>query len=377
MSALRFRNALLYDGKARCFREGGFTVEGGRFAELREYDNAVDLGGAPVLPGLIDLHTHGRGGFDFLTADVAQMREMKRQYAAKGVTTVVPTLASGRLTEMLDAVSRVKEAGFRAVHIEGRYLNPARRGAHHPALLAPLSAEEIPLFAERAGGMKLHFTAAFELDGDGRFLSALLSCGATASLGHSDADYETASRLAEQGVRSFTHLFNTMPPLHHRAGGAAAAGLLSDAYTEIICDGFHLAPETVALIGRIKSPDRVILVTDSMEGTGCPDGEYFIAGNPVRLSGGRAYTEEGAIAGSTLELLDAIGNYASFRGIPFAGAVPCATANPAALLGLSDVGSIAPGKRADFLVLNKDFSLRQVCCGGKELERESDTEPLF
>ncbi len=366
MSTLRIKNALLYDAGERSFKKGGFTVENGKFAEMREYENAVDMGGALIIPGLIDVHTHGRGGFDFISATVTEMKEMRRLYAAKGVTTVVPTLASDTLENMLDAVSRAKEAGFRAVHMEGRYLNPERRGAHHVSLLAPLSEREAILFAERAGNMKLHVTAAYELDRDGKFLSALLAHGATAGLGHTDADFETAMSLVARGVRSFTHLFNTMPPIHHRRGGAVMAGLLSDAYTEIICDGFHLAPETVSLVGKVKSPEKVVLITDSMEGTGCPDGNYSIAGNPVCLRGGKAYTLDGAIAGSTLELLDAVENYSAFRKIPFAGAVSCATSNPAAMIGLDDVGCIAPGKRADFLVLAGDFSLKEVYCAGEK-----------
>ncbi len=366
MSTLRIKNALLYNAEDRSFKKGGLTVENGKFAEIRAYENAVDMDGALILPGLIDVHTHGRGGFDFISASVTQMKEMKKLYAAKGVTTVVPTLASDTLENMLDAVSRVKEAGFRAVHIEGRYLNPKRRGAHNISHLAPLSEEEAALFAERAGAMKLHVTAAYELDRNGKFLSALLAHGATAGLGHTDADFETAMSLVSQGLRSFTHLFNTMPPIHHRNGGAVLAGLLSDAYTEIICDGIHLAPETVSLIGKVKSPEKVVLITDSMEGTGCPDGNYSIAGNPVCLNGGKVYTSDGAIAGSTLELLDAVKNYSAFRKIPFAGAVSCATSNPAAMIGFDDIGSITPGKRADFLVLAHDFSLKEVYCGGEK-----------
>lgn len=147
----------------------------------------------------------------------------------------------------------------------------------------------------------------------------------------------------------------------------AAAGLLSDAYTELICDGFHVSPEMISLAGRVKSPERVVLITDSMEGTGCPDGDYSIAGNPVILRGGRAYTADGAIAGSTLDLIDGVRNYSEFRNIPFAGAVPCATSNPADMIGLSDTGRIEPGFRADFVVLNPDFSVREVYISGNRI----------
>lgn len=367
MNCLKIRNALVFDNRKRGFFRGGFTVSGGRFTDLREPENGTDMDGAMIIPGLVDVHTHGRGGYDFVSATVPQMKEMKRLYAEKGVTAVVPTIASDTLDNMLSAVSRVRESGFRAVHIEGRYLNPKRRGAHREDLLAPLSSAEVALFRERAGNMRLHFTAAFELDADGSFLDAIRSGGATAGLGHTDADYGTAMKLAENGIRSFTHLFNAMPPVHHRAGGAAAAGLLSDAYTELICDGFHVSPEMISLAGRVKSPERVVLITDSMEGTGCLDGDYSIAGNPVILRGGRAYTADGAIAGSTLDLIDGVRNYSEFRNIPFAGAVPCATSNPADMIGLSDTGRIEPGFRADFVVLNPDFSVREVYISGNRI----------
>lgn len=361
---MNLKNALIYDAESRAFRKSGFSWENGRITGLRETENSVDAEGDLILPGLIDVHTHGRGGYDFNTASVAELKVMKRLYALQGVTTVVPTLASDTLENMLNAVSRIREAGYRAVHVEGRYLNPQKRGAHAAALLSPLEPDEVALLASRAGDMHLHISASYELDTDGAFLSSVLANGATAGLAHTNATYEEAIKAVSHGLRSFTHLFNTMPPIHHRAGGAVLAGLLSDAYVEIICDGFHLAPETVALVGKTKDPSRVVLITDSMEGTGCPDGRYAIAGNPVHLKNGKAYTEDGAIAGSTLELLDGIKNYAAFRDIPLAGAVSGATANPAAMLNLEGVGELKVGYRADFLRLSPNFELKEVYVGG-------------
>ena len=131
-----------------------------------------------------------------------------------------------------------------------------------------------------------------------------------------------------------------MPQIHHRAGGAVVAGLLSDAYAEIICDGFHLAPETVRLVNRVKDPAKVILITDSMEGAGCPDGLFHIAGRDVFVKDGKAYTADGTISGSTLNLFDGVKNYAAFSGIPVAKAINAATVNPATMLGLEKVGAI-------------------------------------
>ncbi|MBE6637326.1 MAG: N-acetylglucosamine-6-phosphate deacetylase [Ruminococcaceae bacterium] len=361
---MTLKQVQLYDAETGSFRAGSLSWENGRISDCCLSDEASDGEGDLILPGLIDVHTHGRGGYDFNDATADELLEMKRLYAERGVTTVVPTLASDTFDNMLLAIRRIREAGFCAVHVEGRYLSPNRRGAHAAALIAPLNPEEVADLRAAAGEMHLHLSAAYERDPDGAFLAAVKANGATAGLAHTDATYEEAMTAVSRGLRSFTHLFNTMPAIHHRKGGAILAGLLSDAYTEIICDGFHLAPETVALVNKAKSPSRVVLITDSMAGTACPDGNYAIAGSPVILRGGKAYTEEGAIAGSTLELLDGVKNYAAFCHLPFAEAVAAATANPAAMLGLSDIGSLKTGYRADFIRLSPSLELKEVYVGG-------------
>ena len=366
---MTIKQVAIYNTETKSFFCGDISFENGVITEITSCDVTPDTAYDFVIPGLVDMHTHGRGGFDFNTASEDEMKQMKQLYAKEGVTTVVPTLASDTLPNLVSSIEKIKAAGYAAVHMEGRYLNPKRRGAHAEHLLAPLTQEELTLLAKAADGMKLHVSASYELDKDGSFLAAVKDVGATAGLAHTDATYEEAMQLVEKGLTSFTHLFNAMPPLHHRAGGAVSAGLLSDAYTEIICDGFHLAPETVHLVQKTKDPSRVLLITDSMEGTGCADGEYSIAGNPVYLKGGKAYTVEGAIAGSTLELLDGVKNYAAFSGVSFEEALLGATANPAKALSLENVGSLSIGKQADFVVLSPDLAIKDVYVGGKEIAR--------
>ena len=268
-------NLRIYNGETKSFMQGSLAFENGKITQITFDENtapseALDI----VIPGLVDVHTHGRGGFDYNTATLDEMVTMKRLYAEQGVTTVVPTLASDTLENLIGSIEKIRKAGYTAVHMEGRYLNAKRRGAHAEHLVAPLAPEEVSLLKEAAGEMHLHISASYELDTDGEFLKAVKACGATAGLAHTDASYDQAIHAVENGVISFTHLFNAMPPLHHRAGGAVMAGLVSNAYTEIICDGFHLAPETVKLVKTAKDPNRVVLITDSMEGTGCADGDY-------------------------------------------------------------------------------------------------------
>ena len=249
-------------------------------------------------------------------------------------------------------------------HLEGRYLNPKRRGAHAADLLVAPDASEMEALMERVEGAR-HISAALEQEGGEEFLRRALSMGATVSLGHTDADFEQASALIDKGVTGLTHTFNAMPPLHHRDGGAVAAGLLSEsAYCELICDGFHIAPHMVKLAYRLAGR-RLTLITDSMEATGCPDGEYSIAGNPVTVKDGKARTHDGAIAGSTLSMWEAVQNLRRFAGATLEDAVYAATMAPAREVGIDgEVGSIEVGKRADLLILENEETIGQILCGG-------------
>jgi N-acetylglucosamine-6-phosphate deacetylase len=292
------------------------------------------------------------------------------------VTTVLPTLASAPLSELETAIDRINALRAEAAasegelpniagtHLEGRYLNVKRRGAHAADLLVKPDPIELEALLTRMDGAR-HLTAALELDEGGQALRRALDLGATVSLGHSDADYATATELIAKGVTALTHTFNALPPLHHRDGGAVAAGLLSaTAHCEMICDGFHIAPHMVKLAYRLAG-DRLTLITDSMEATGCPDGEYSIAGNPVTVKDGKARTHDGAIAGSTLSLWEAVRNLQSFAGASIEEAIYAATMAPAREIDLErEIGSIEVGKRADLLVLDDRDTVSRILCGG-------------
>ena len=217
-----------------------------------------------------------------------------------------------------------------------------------------------------------HVSAAWELDTDGSFAACAKRHGATMGLAHSMATADEARVAIERGVTSFTHLFNAMPPLHHREGGAVSVALIGSGYGELIVDGLHVCPDMVALAYRCLGRDRTVLITDSMQGTGCPDGEYAIAGQPVILKNGRALTLDGALAGSTLNLWDGVKNLMQFADVSLGDAVLCATRNPAKMLGIEDLlGTIEVGKRADLLVVDeKNLQIEAVLCRGAWL-----TEP--
>lgn len=365
------RNAMIYNSKNRSFFAGDILIRDDKIAAVGSFDvpndvtRVIDANGRPVIPGLIDVHTHGRQGYDFISAD-ADLGKMAAAYASRGITTVMPTLASAPLEYMANAAEKMSnfcpsddEADLVGVHFEGRWLNPTKKGAHAPEMLAPLAARELDtVMAWRRNDTPVHITAAFELDADGSFAKKALSLGATLGLGHTAATYAEAKRAEAFGISSYTHLFNTMPPLHHRDGGAVCAAFEGNCFAELICDGIHVSPEMVRLAYKNLGSDRLVLISDSMEATDMPDGKYSIAGNPVLVKDGVALTEDGALAGSTLSLDQALKNLMDFASLSLKDALPCATENPAREVGIFDaVGSVEQGKIANLLILSRDEDL--------------------
>jgi N-acetylglucosamine-6-phosphate deacetylase len=363
------KNANVFRTDERRFVKCDIRVSDGIITEIGYFndntDKLFDADGLWIVPGLVDVHTHGRQGYDFLDADETALHEIARSFAERGVTSVMPTLASAPLEDMYATVGRMNEftpaedeANFCGVHIEGRYLNPAKRGAHAIEMLSVLDAKELEAEVFRMC-RALHISAAYELDKDGSFSQKAKEIGATLGLAHTCATYDEARVAEERGVTSYTHLFNTMPPLAHRDGGAVCAALTGDNYAELICDGIHVSPEMVRLAYKMLGGERLVLISDSMQATGCPDGEYAIAGTPVIVKDGIARTPDGALAGSTLTVDTAVNNLMRFCGISLENAIPCVTANPAKQMGVYDVcGSIDVGKRADMLFLKNTSTLQ-------------------
>lgn len=389
MRILKIKNAKIFDSATRTFKDGALIAQDGVITEMpacMDDADAIDLGGRYVLPGMVDVHTHGRAGYDFDSASVEQFHEMQRAYAAAGTTTVMATIASAPMPQIETYIENCKETnqnpldGFGAaiggIHFEGRYLNPGKRGAHNAELLAPLDDKELAELLTKMQPLPVHLTAAVEMDNGEAFTKTAVSMGATVGLGHTEASMDDARKAVEWGVTSFTHTFNAMSPVHHRTPGTMLASLLlDDAWSEIICDGFHVCPDMVTLLHREKPEGKLVLISDSMAATGCPDGDdYSIAGMPVSVKDGKAYTSDGAIAGSTLNLFDGMKNYARFTGISVEEAINHGSLYPAQMVGIADkCGSIEVGKRADLLVVDNldpaKMELKEVYTNGYRLEK--------
>jgi len=379
-----FKNGEVYNTESEKFIKSDILTDGNIILLVGENitdaaDETIDCDGKYIIPGLVDVHTHGRSGYDFNTIDAEGLAVIRESYAKSGTTTFMATLASAPLKDLYRSAELINDnrdvcggkATVAGTHLEGRYLAQECRGAHAAELLAPLDASEVGSLVDAMLPVPVHISAALEL-ADDSFYEAILSRGATLGLAHSNATYDEAMNAVEKGARSFTHTFNAMRKIHHREPGNISASMLSDAYSEVICDGEHVHPAMVSMIDRLKGKGKLVLITDSMEGAGCPDGEYMIAGLPVFVKNGRAVNTDGALAGSTLDLLTALKNYMSFCGHTLESALPAATINPAAMVGIDNIcGKISEGFRADFIILDskENMDIMTVVAAGADVKR--------
>ena len=374
------KNGRVYSAANECFEDRDLFINGALISEpFSEKDtNVIDASGLIVAPGLVDIHTHGRAGYDFTSAGRDGLQKMARSYLESGVTTLMPTLASAPFDTLTHALDLIYEYGdsedsarFIGAHLEGRYLNPSKRGAHSLSYLAKPDMTELSELLTHMP-VPCRISAAFELDLSGDFTSLAKKHGATLSLAHTLAGKDEALLAFKRGVNSVTHLFNAMPSLHHRDGASTCAALTdSSVFTEIICDGIHICPDMIKLAFMCKGPDKLCLITDSMEATGCPDGAYSIAGQRVNVKNSIALTEDGALAGSTLSLLNAVENLSRFADIPLEIALKCATLTPAKAANIDNfVGSLDIGKSADVIFIDdlSSLKIKKIIKSGKPVK---------
>lgn len=336
----------------------------------------VDATGHWVTPGLIDQHLHGAFGVDFNQSSTEDMLHLFGELPRHGITSLLPTLISAPKLEMVTALTRLEEAmhlsglpGARllGIHLEGPFLNREFRGAHPVEDLLPLNERHLD---DLLSPSVKRLTLAPELDPDCRFISRLAEQGFKCSVGHSGADYQTAMKSFQAGANCATHLFNAMAPLHHRKPSLLAAALLHDeVFVELIADGKHLSPTTVAMTLRLKPQDKPILISDCNALTGMAPGSARQFGRQtIRVDENQvAVNEEGRLAGGTDLVTDCVRNLVAWGVLPFPKAVQLATYNPALHLDeAAQVGQLAPHALADVVLWRQaDLSIESVFMSGQ------------
>lgn len=321
-----------------------------------------------VLPGLIDIHTHGCMGCDTMDATENSMLAMKKHMKDHGVTAFLPTTVTVPAQNIKESVRVAKKtakgngAEIIGVHLEGPYFSEKYKGAQNPNYLKAPSISEFEDIDSAAPGFVKIVSFAPELEGAKEFAEYIKGRGVTASVAHTNADYETV--MSMPGITHATHLYNAMTPLNHRAPGVVGAIFDSDLCAELICDGVHIHPAAARIAIKIKGARKICLISDSVSAAGMKDGEYELGGQKVVVQDGVARIGNGALAGGTSNVLECMKNVIKW-GIPFVDAVKMASENPAAEAGAKTKGKIKEGFDADFTILDKDLNLIYTIVGGE------------
>ena len=377
---------IVYAGRADHFDEPGFDQ-----ADM----DAVNVISLPadqrLIPGLIDVHNHGGNGGDFPSGDEASARIAVDFLHRAGTTTLLASMVTASPEDLIKGIGiyagMTAEGLLAGIHLEGPFLSHARCGAQNPAFLLDPDLELMSSLIEAGQGAIATMTYAPELPGAADLVDLLTTHGITPSVGHTNSDTVTAAESLEQareglesagydgvsGRPTVTHLFNGMPPMHHRSPGPVAACLrvasAGNAAVELVADGTHLDPETVKTVFDIVGAANIVLVTDSMAAAGLADGSYMLGPSPVTVANGVATLDAtGSIAGGTATLLEVL-RRTTAAGVPFRDALQSATSVPAAVLGLTDeVGALRSGLRADVPIVDAQLELQRVMRAGTWLE---------
>ncbi len=366
--------ARLFTGEAMR-RETVLLVENGRVRDLTDSPHpGVPTEHLPrhliLAPGFIDIQVNGGGGVLFNDSpDLPALRAIVAAHQRFGTTGLLPTLITDMPEKMraaaaaVGAAMRAGERGILGLHLEGPFLNPARKGVHPEALIRRIDEDDLRFLCEHTP-RPLLLTLAPECVNPAA-LSRLANAGVTLAIGHSAASWEEASRALRAGARGFTHLFNAMPPLAGRDPGVAGAALASDGFAGIIADGHHVHPANLRLALRAKGAARLTLVTDAMATVGSDIATFSLGGRTIRLADGRLTTEDGTLAGAHLDMASAVRNAVALMGASIAQALRMASATPADFLGVSDHGRLVPGAVADAVAVDDRGGVDQVWVAGE------------
>ena len=326
--------------------------------------------GSLLAPGFVDVQVNGGGGVlfnDEITP--AALAAIARAHRGLGTTALLPTLMSAGTEAIAAAMAAVRAAmasgveGIVGLHVEGPFFNPARKGIHPPAALRPITEADLAVLTAPFPA-PLMLTLAPERVPLAA-IARLTAAGVLVFAGHTEASAETIAQAREAGLAGFTHLFNAMPPFASRAPGPVGAAFAGGGYAGLIADGFHVHPAALTAVAAALGPGRVMLVSDAMPTAGSAITRFAIGGRCIRLTEGRLIDEAGTLAGAHLDLAGAVRRMAELPGVGRAAALRMATRTPAACLGLAGtIGCIAPGARADLVVLDGGGAVLRSLVGG-------------
>lgn len=376
----------LFIKNAEAFIGGDFvkrniTVKDGKIAAIsNDSDNKekypeIDAMGKKVIPGFIDIHTHGADNIDVNHATTDDYCKLAKFFASQGTTSYQASIVTDTEENTLWCIDLIKKAmdidtdgaNLIGIHLEGPFLDSEYRGSMAEHLLKKADIDLFKKYYDASEGKITYITIAPEIEGGMELIREAVKTGVVVSIGHSGADYETTMESIKNGATSVTHTFNGMKLMHQHHPAISGAALESDIYCEAICDGRHLHPAVVRLLIKTKGLDRVVAVTDSIMATGLPDGDYILGVNKVRVTDGDArLISDGTRAGSTLTTNTALKNILKFTGRPLEEIIPLLTTNPAVLMKIDDrKGTIEEGKDADLVILDNELNVETTIVNGK------------
>ena len=363
------------------FMAAQIEMDGEKIVDILEYgkkDVDVDYGNDRIVPGFIDIHTHGYDTWDTNDATPEGLRHWMKSITSEGVTGICPTTITQShevLSNAVKNVARVVEEGYEGaeilgIHFEGPYLDQKYKGAQPEQYCIPADVEEFKQYQEDAKGLIKVITMACEHDKDFALTEYCAQHGVLVSQGHSGATYEEAVMAIAHGAMSMTHVFNGMTTFHHRNPGLVGAAMrVRDVYGEVICDGNHSNVNSLNNYYMAKGKDHVIMITDALMAKGCPIGSKMLFGGQeieVYPDGSAHLTATKGLAGSTLQVNRGLQVVVEKAGVPFEYAINSCTLNPARALGMDDrKGKICTGYDADIVVLNNDYDVVQTYARGK------------
>lgn len=377
------RGTIIADGQE--IRDGLVVVAAGKIVYAGEAEayagecpaQLLTVETGRICPGLVDMHMHGIDGHDTMDGTPESLQAISGALARYGVTSFLATTMTAPYAELepvLENIARASQAGLPGaeaigIHLEGPWINPRYKGAQKEENISLPKLDAVKRMYELAQGLIKVVTIAPEQPEALEAIAWLKERGVIVSAGHTGATFAQAAEAVDAGVRHFTHCFNAMTGLHHREPGVVGAAMYHEHLsTELIADGIHVHPAVMRILYRVKTPERLALVSDSMRAAALGEGTYDLGGQEVRVRDNQAQLADGTLAGSILTLNKAVANMVTLSGVPLAEAVEMASHTPAAILGYGErKGRLAAGYDADMIVLDDDFEVAMTFVAGKRV----------